>query len=396
MKIEKKHLAIIAAVIVFVCIIIFAGGSNERAIKKVVTAELDQLKNMDSETVSSYLSYETLFPESEETGKISDEIKEIFPLFFEDFSYSIKDISIDKNEAAVDVRIKVIDAATLAKDYMKAAMQKRIASSANPSAVEYSLEDYYLLLRDLLLENKYDMVKEDCQLSLEKEQGEWKVKHTKTSDNQLTGNFVSHLSNSNLFTPEEIIEIHFDTIKGFDLEQLNRYLQLDTLFDMDDTDQRTMTQAVAAQIHEHFDYKILDSETDGQTVTVSLEITSWDSKSVLTNYETALASYLTTSQALEDGTSGRLAVANQLLLENIEANTASATTPITLELTNDGSSWKLQMTDEVAQAILGNIGTALSEISTEVPDDAALEATSDVSEETTSDTSEEAADTAEE
>ncbi|MGI6094161.1 MAG: hypothetical protein ACOYBL_01900 [Lachnospiraceae bacterium] len=364
---KTKYLSFLIIGIVLAGLLLFVGRREERAVKKVVKAELNQLKNIDTDTVSSYLSYQDLFPESEEESDLSEKIREIFPLFFQDFSYHVTKVSVDGTKATADVSIRVIDASTLAKDYMKAAMQKRIASAANPSSVEYSLEDYYLLLRDILSEQDYDTIKSTCHLTLEKKDGQWILKHTKTSDKQLTGDFAGYLSSSNLFTPEEIVEIHFDTIKGFDLEQLNQYLQLDSLFDMDDTYRRSITQALASQIHDHFDYRIIDSQNNGQTVTVSLEITSCDFKDVLKNYEAELGTYLVTSQALADGTSGRLAVANQLLLKNIEASDASATTTLALELVNDGSSWKLQMTDEVAQAILGNIGSAVAEISNEVP-----------------------------
>lgn len=366
MKNNKRiTIAAILILILAVLLTIFI-PTEKKQIKKVVKEELNHLKHMDKNTVSEYISYQELFPDAKKEEPVSEEIAQIFPLFFKDFSFRILKVSADEKQAKVTVRLNTIDAKTLAKDYMKATMKKRIASSANPQSVEYSLEDYYLLLGNLLKTKTYETLEVNTTMVLNKKNESWVLEHNNNLDNELVGNFVTYLADPNLFTPEEIVKIHFDTIKDFDSEQLNRYLKIDSLFDVNDSYSHSITQALCAQIHEYFDYQVISEEDDGETAKVICDITSCDFKTILTTYENDLSSYLATSKALEDGTSGRLNTANKLLLKSIQANTSSSTTSITLQLKNDGSSWKLQMSEEVAQAILGNIGSAVAEISSDV------------------------------
>ena len=56
-----------------------AKTSAEKAIKK----DLDLLKNLDSETTMKYISYQELFPDSDDNTELSDDIKEVFSLFSE-------------------------------------------------------------------------------------------------------------------------------------------------------------------------------------------------------------------------------------------------------------------------------------------------------------------------
>lgn len=51
-----------------------AKTSAEKAIKK----DLDLLKNLDSETTMKYISYQELFPDSDDNTELSDDIKEVF------------------------------------------------------------------------------------------------------------------------------------------------------------------------------------------------------------------------------------------------------------------------------------------------------------------------------
>jgi hypothetical protein len=340
--------------------------SEKSQVKAAATKELELLEDLDDKTIETYISYQELYPSDEAPQEVSSKVRDIFPKFFEDFSYKLLDIKIKEDTARVTVRLNTIDAEALAKDYSRASMKKRIASSANPEGVEYSLEDYYLLLGELLDENQYETVENNCTLKLKKENDTWELEHSSSLDDQLVGGFVSYLEDPNLFSPEEIVEIHFDTLKEFDTEQLNRYLGIDSLFDADDSYSRSITQELTRQISDNFDYRILKEKDDGHTATVTAEITSYDAKSILNAYEKSLDAYLKSSQAFADGENGRLKKSSRLLLDSIKANKSSSTTKIELTLVNDGTSWKLQMDEDVAQAIVGSMGEAVEEISSDV------------------------------
>lgn len=55
-----------------------AKTSAEKAIEK----DLDLLKNLDPATTMKYISYQELFPDSDDNTELSDDIKEVFTLFF--------------------------------------------------------------------------------------------------------------------------------------------------------------------------------------------------------------------------------------------------------------------------------------------------------------------------
>ena len=75
---------------------------------------------------------------------------------------------------------------------------------------------------------------------------------------------------------------------------------------------------------------------------------------------------LQTSQAMAGGAEGRREKERQLLLESIEKNNASTTRDVDITLVNDGTSWKMQMDENVAQAILGGVDSALADVSEDV------------------------------
>ena len=163
------------------------------------------------------------------------------------------------------------------------------------------------------------------------------------------------MADSNLLPPEEVVKIHFGTIKDFDTEQLNIYLSLDSLLDTDDTYSSSIAHAMAEQIRACFDFKILDAKKDERNAQVKVQITSSDFKSIVASYQEQLSGWLQTSQAMAGGAEGRREKERQLLLESIEKNNASTTRDVDITLVNDGTSWKMQMDENVAQAALADV-----------------------------------------
>ena len=180
----------------------------------------------------------------------------------------------------------------------------------------------------------------------------------------MTGNFASHVSDADLFSPSEIAEIYLDTIQGFDSEQLSRYLSLDNLFIGDAEYKREISRALARQLLTYLDYSIVSEEIteEGMDADVNITLTSCDCSSMMNQYQQEVIAYTDTAQALQDGISGRLNTANRLLVKAITENTESISTPVTMHMHNDGSGWKPEMNDEMGEALLGNISDAVKEI----------------------------------
>ena len=91
-------LVVILAIMAFGCF-----HSEKRAVKKAIKNDLDLLKNLDSDTASKYFSYKELFPDIKDDQKQSNEIKDVFPLFFQDFDYKILDVDVDKDKQAGNI-----------------------------------------------------------------------------------------------------------------------------------------------------------------------------------------------------------------------------------------------------------------------------------------------------
>ena len=64
----------------------------------------------------------------------------------------------------------------------------------------------------------------------------------------------------------------------------------------------------------------------------------------------------------QDGISGRLNKANDILISCIQNNTESATTTLEVNLENDGSGWNLKSDNTFSEALLGNISEAMDEV----------------------------------
>lgn len=245
-------------------------------------------------------------------------------------------------------------------------MRKQIQNTATPSSVSFSLEDCYLLLGKVLKDQPADTISSLYTISLTRTDKVWNIDAPSELTAALTGNFAAHVSDVNLFTPSEIISIHLDTLKEFDSEQLSRYLNLDSIFTGDAEYRRTISRALAAQLLTYLDYSILSEEisADGVSAVVQLELTSCDCRSMMSNYQTQVAEYTQTAQALQDGIGGRLTRANEILISCITENTASTSTPVTITMKNDGANWTMEMNDEVENALLGNLPEAINEVST--------------------------------
>lgn len=333
--------------------------------KKLVSHELSLLTSADTDAVDNCLSYQDIFPTETTDKAIPDEIEKIFVNFFRSFSYKIKKVETEDNISHVTVTLTTLDGEQVAREYSGQALVKQIQNSASPANVDFSLEDCYLLLGTVLKENEFDTVQSDYTITLTREDKIWTITSPGELGAALTGHFASYVSDADLFTPSEVVGIHLDTLRGFDSEQLNRYLVLDNLFSGDAEYKRTISRALASQLLTYLDYTIT-SETvseDGTTATVGMDLTSCDCSSMMTQYREKVTAYTQTSQALQDGISGRLNKANELLVESISENTSSVTTAVTIHLRNDGVNWVLELNDEMTEALLGNISEAVQEVS---------------------------------
>ncbi len=349
-----------------------AKTSAEKAIKK----DLDLLKNLDSETTMKYISYQELFPDSDDNTELSDDIKEVFSLFFQNFDYKILDVSTDQNQetASAQLRLTTLDAQALARDFVSQSLQDEILKAAsgdkNTEENENSLEQRYLRLHKLLKNNSYKTVDRNASIQLinhgSPSNPNWEITHSYSLENDLVGGLITYLSDPDLVPPDETLGVYLKTLQEMDVQQMSNYLGLDSILNTSDPAKNAIASALMEQFHSCFNYKITDTSVSGYLAEVQVDLTTFDSDSILSQYEEELNTYLASADAVIDGSQKRYNKSHELLLDSIKNNTTTTTANATFHLTNDGVSWKLEDAGtELGNAIFGTLTAS------PVPEDAA-------------------------
>ena len=340
-------------------------SKEEKKIEDAVKQELDQLKDLDSITTQKYISYQELFPGEPEDITISSDIEEVFSLFFQDFDYKILDVNVDKDKqsAQANLRLVTLDAHALAEDFSKAQLKHEISQSASSEeATEQtiSLEERYTLLNELLKSNDYQTVERNCTISLDasNKDGEtsWEIRRTNTLENDLVGGLIADLADPDILSPEDTLTVYLDTLQKLDLKEMTSYLGVVNIMNTSDTAKNSIASALAEQIHKNFNYVIKSSSENGYNATVTTEITTFDSDSILADYQEKLDKYLASADAVIDGSQKRYEKSFEILLNSINDNTVTTVNDVDFVLINDGVSWKLQ--DEgntLGNAIFGTL-----------------------------------------
>lgn len=377
MKIAKR-LVIFIPILLIILTTVIAGCTrkDKTEVKNIITSELDLLKNLDSETVQKYISYKELFPDATDSTELSDEIEEVFSLFFRDFDYKILDIDVDKTKknATASLRLSTIDARTLAEDFAASLLKSEILEAATPSSntgdSSASLEDHYLLLNHLLKTKEYDISETNCTIYLHAiENGKkeaWEIKRTHSLEDDLVGGLMTCLSDPDILSPEDTLTVYLNTLKKMDLDEMSSYLGVVSIMNTSDTAKSSIASALVEQIRKNFNYTIKDSRIDGYHAVVSTEITTFDSDAILSEYESKLSDYLASPDAVIDGSQKRYQKSLDFLLSCIENNEETVTADVDFSLNNDGASWKLKNAGvSLGDAIFGTLSTSPVEETTD-------------------------------
>lgn len=369
MKIAKGLMPFLLFILMSVTFLTGCSHVDKTDVEAVITNELNLLKNLDSDTTQKYVSYKELFPDTTQEIELSKEIKEVFSLFFRDFDYKIRNVDVDNDtkEASVSLQLSTLDARTLAKDYAQASLETAIlkAAASDTSATEEttdSLEERYLIIDSLLKKSKYETVTRDCTMTLQNtgtDHDEWEIQRSRSLENDLVGGLISYLSDNNLLSPEETLTIYLNTLKSMNTEQMGNYLGIESLLNTSDSDKNSIASALVEQVHQNFDFKITNCEEQGYTATVSTTITTFDSASILNTFSQEQDAYLSSADAVIDGSEKRYQKSLEMLLNDIKNNTANITSTADFHLTNDGVSWKLDDSNTtIGNAIFGTLSNS--------------------------------------
>lgn len=359
-----KHLLAFLMIILLSVFLCSCSQSAKAHAEKAIKKDLDLLKNLDSETTMQYISYQELFPDSDDSTKLSADIKEVFSLFFQNFDYKILGISVDSDEknASAQLKLTTLDAEALASDFVSASLQEEILETASGKENDNgnSLEQRYLLLYKLLKNNTYSSAERTTSIQLNNvgssSEPDWEITHSSSLENDLVGGLITYLSDPDLVPPAETLTVYLKTLQEMDVKQIANYLGLDSILNTSDSAKNAIASALMEQFHSCFNYKISSTSVSGYLAEVDAELTTFDSNSILTQYEKELNTYLASADAVIDGSQKRYNKSHELLLDSIRNNQATITATATFHLTNDGASWKLENAGtELGNAIFGTL-----------------------------------------
>ena len=359
-----KHLLAFLMIILLSVFLCSCSQSAKAHAEKAIKKDLDLLKNLDSETTMQYISYQELFPDSDDSTKLSADIKEVFSLFFQNFDYKILGISVDSDEknASAQLKLTTLDAEALASDFVSASLQEEILETASGKENDNgnSLEQRYLLLYKLLKNHTYSSVERNTSIQLNNlgssSEPDWEITHSSSLENDLVGGLITYLSDPDLVPPAETLTVYLKTLQEMDVKQMANYLGLDSILNTSDSAKNAIASALMEQFHSCFNYKISSTSVSGYLAEVDAELTTFDSNSILTQYEKELNTYLASADAVIDGSQKRYNKSHELLLDSIRNNQATITATATFHLTNDGASWKLENAGtELGNAIFGTL-----------------------------------------
>ena len=359
-----KHLLAFLMIILLSVFLCSCSQSAKAHAEKAIKKDLDLLKNLDSETTMQYISYQELFPDSDDSTKLSADIKEVFSLFFQNFDYKILGISVDSDEknASAQLKLTTLDAKALASDFVSASLQEEILETASGKENDNgnSLEQRYLLLYKLLKNNTYSSVERNTSIQLNNlgssSEPDWEITHSSSLENELVGGLITYLSDPDLVPPAETLTVYLKTLQEMDVQQMANYLGLDSILNTSDSAKNAIASALMEQFHSCFNYKISNTSVSGYLAEVDAELTTFDSDSILTQYEKELNTYLASADAVIDGSQKRYNKSHELLLDSIRNNQATITATATFHLINDGASWKLENAGtELGNAIFGTL-----------------------------------------
>ena len=359
-----KHLLAFLMIILLSVFLCSCSQSAKAHAEKAIKKDLDLLKNLDSETTMQYISYQELFPDSDDSTKLSADIKEVFSLFFQNFDYKILGISVDSDEknASAQLKLTTLDAEALASDFVSASLQEEILETASGKENDNgnSLEQRYLLLYKLLKNNTYSSAERTTSIQLNNvgssSEPDWEITHNSSLENDLVGGLITYLSDPDLVPPAETLTVYLKTLQEVDVKQMANYLGLDSILNTSDSAKNAIASALMEQFHSCFNYKISSTSVSGYLAEVDAELTTFDSNSILTQYEKELNTYLASADAVIDGSQKRYNKSHELLLDSIRNNQATITATATFHLTNDGASWKLENAGtELGNAIFGTL-----------------------------------------
>lgn len=336
-------------------------GCGDSKPVRLVKSELNQIRKLNEQTIRSFISYADLVHSISDQDPETDAAKAI-QLFFQNFNYRVLSSSIAENEATVNVEIENIDAKALAKDLCLELIARSSSPTADSSPSEIS---YFSLLGNLLASGDYETTKTPAHFRLQKNGKDWEILSDEALEDQLVGGFISYLKDPELVTPDEIIKKVFESLREQTPEEWVSYLGMSDIFSTYSSLYEKVDLALATQISKCFSYRILFMADEGEKATAAIKVTSLDMDNVLDVYLERLLDYASTTEAVRATDTELADKTASLLAECLNSNTKTCARSISIEFTNNGTTWEMCLNEDFTDALLGNMTEAVEKFQEE-------------------------------
>ncbi len=366
----KPQLIVVATCILVLELLVFFGARTwyRKQISQpsaVVSAQLQQIRKLDSSDVAGLVSYQDMDPEETDDSAISPAASEAVTLFFKNFRFKVVSETIHGRKAAVTVDIKNIDTRQLARDVCLE-LTRRTASIDPTVNTRLSTEDYFTILRDTLRSHDYPTATTSAIVQLTRVGKTWAIQADETLRKELTSGFSSWLQDPNILTPDEVLSIYLDEFAAMKGSDWLSYFSIDDIFSTYSTAHAaSLDQLYTNKIAAAFGYSIRNVSTNDDTASVDVIITSVDMSSALKLYHSKLMDYAGTADSITSDSSQTADAVASMLIDALSETDTTSQIPITITMKGDGHTWVPQIDDNVTDAFMGGMQQALTTFKTE-------------------------------
>ncbi|MCI8361138.1 MAG: hypothetical protein HFE86_07365 [Clostridiales bacterium] len=155
-------------------------------------------------------------------------------------------------------------------------------------------------------------------------------------------------------TPAQSVEKTLEAVKTSDVKTFNQYVSGDSSLFADSDTWGTGEWDLMHIMYQNLSYKVLETNVDGGTATVSAEITNTDFSKIIMN---AMDEIVSATMAGEMGEADETAIAQKMLDSMKRAADSGEVEPVTetvnITLVKEGSYWKVKIDDNLLNALGG-------------------------------------------
>lgn len=350
--------AILVAQLLFLSFLFTWNNQRMGSPSQAVQYELELIRDLDSDTIRSFVSYENLMHSHLASGAIGTETTEAVELFFEHFRYDITNEEINGDKAVVTVSIRNLDMREVAIACCTEILKQSV--QIYPDENTFTTSDYYRLLRDTLQHGKYSLKETTATFRLTKDESGWVILADQTLEDEIVSNFISCMNDPYILPASEVLDIQLNALKALTADQWTDYLGIQDVFSTYNTDYSTLIDTeYAEQLARYYDYEILRCSENGNAANAVVRIYSVDMTNVLSLYREYLLDYASTTKSIRDDDVSFSNETASLLLKAFEDNHQRGVTDINLTFYNNGNNWDVFFSNAFTDAVMGGMTEAI-------------------------------------